>query len=121
MAYLNMDHQNRDNYIEKLVSNSRAILTNQIGLPLGVQKMTKILTWIENIKSLENIDTEIFSKCYKKFSKYPIGTERLTYNKDFLIAQDRLIDDVVYKYKDLLLEKCHEIIKKYGTKIPDNN
>ena len=116
-----MDNLKRDNYIKKLVSNSRAILTNQIGLPLGVQKMTKILAWIENINSLENIDIEIFSKCYKEISKYPIGTERLTYNKDFLKAQDRLIDDVVFKYKDLLVEKCHEIIEKYGPKISDNN
>lgn len=111
-----MDNQKRGNYIKKLVSNSRAILTNQIGLPLGVQKMTKILTWIENINSLENIDTEIFSNFYKEISKYPLGTERLAYNKEFLKAQDRLIDEVIFKYKDLLLDKCFEIIEKYGDK-----
>jgi hypothetical protein len=38
---------------KKLVSNARAILTNQIGLPLGVQKMTKIVTWIVNIQPLD--------------------------------------------------------------------
>jgi hypothetical protein len=53
--------QKRSNYIKKLVSNSRAMLTNQITILLGVVKMNKLITWISlyatfvNFKMLSTI------------------------------------------------------------------
>ena len=53
------------------------MISNQVGLPLGVLKMNKYITWIDYIKPLENIDSEIFSTYYINLDDIPIGTERL--------------------------------------------
>lgn len=53
--------QKRSTYILKHVSNSRAILMNQITILQGVVKMTKLITWISlyakfvNFKMLSTI------------------------------------------------------------------
>lgn len=62
MTFINEHDQfKRNNFIKKLVSNARAIISNQIALPLGVMKMNTILYWITQIEPLEEIDLKIFS------------------------------------------------------------
>ena len=106
--------QNRDNYIKKLVSNSRAIVTNQIGLPLGIQKMFKISRWVDRIERIETIDLNIISECYDKISEFPLGSERLNYQMDFLLQQDKSLEKITHQYKEPILWKFFEIIEKFG-------
>ncbi|MFD0764077.1 hypothetical protein ACFQZI_04395 [Mucilaginibacter lutimaris] len=110
------DHQKskQENYIKKLVSNSRAIISNQIALPLGVSKMTTIISWINQIDPIENIDLKVFQEYMSKTKNLPLGTERLTYSRDFLKLQDLQLDKVTMIYKDRIIDKCFEIIKKFS-------
>lgn len=101
---------------KKLVSNARAILTNQTGLPLGVQKMVKIVKWIEHIQPLD-VDVEVFNDYYSKTAGIPIGTERLEWNIEALKKEDRKLHKLAEVYKDRILEKCSELIKAYGSDI----
>jgi len=105
--------QKKDNYIKKLVSNSRAILTNQIALPLGVHKMNKIVYWINNIEPIIDIDLSIFDEYDSKTRVFALGTDRLTYNREFLKMQDQELDEITSIYKNDLLDKYFEIINHY--------
>ncbi len=107
----------RDNYIKKLVSNARAIISNQIALPLGASKMDKILYWINQIEPLDNISLDVFIQYHSKIINFPLGTERLQYNPDFLKQQDTQLDTVTMQYKDQLIDKCFEIIDKFGNEV----
>ena len=106
----------RKNYIKKLVSNSRAIITHQIVIPLGSVKMEKILYWIDQIEPLNEIDLSVFSQYNTKIRSLPIGVERLSYNKDFLLYEDSKLDYFTANYQKDIIEKCFEIIKKYEIK-----
>jgi hypothetical protein len=106
------DRFKRDNYIKKLISNARAILSNQITLPLGVSKMKKYISWINQIEPIENINLDVFSEFMSLTEDLPIGTERLTYSLDFLKKQDVQLDKLTSRYKDQIIEKCFEIIRR---------
>ncbi|TFF34942.1 hypothetical protein [Mucilaginibacter psychrotolerans] len=105
------DEFKRNNFIKKLVSNSRAIISNQIALPLGVQKMKTIIYWIGQIAPIDNIDLDVFQEYMAQTANLPIGTERLTYNPEFLKQQDTQLDYLTTRYKDEIIDKCFEIIK----------
>ena len=108
------DIERRNNYIKKLVSNSRSILTNQISIPLGSQKMTKILFWINPIAPIEEIDFSIFNELNNQTINFPIGKDRIEYNADFLIKLDIQLNEVVVQFKEDILNKCIEIVDKLG-------
>ena len=85
------NHPKRDNYIKKLVSNARAIISNQI-------------------------DLAVFSEYRTKTKDLPLGTERLSYNLTYLKQQDKQLDELTKHYKDKIIEKCFEIIAVFGNK-----
>ncbi|MGV3539833.1 MAG: hypothetical protein ACO1OQ_08485 [Rufibacter sp.] len=109
--------QQRERYIKQLVSNARAIISNQVGLPLGVLKMNKYITWIDYIRPLENIDLEIFSTYYINIDEVPIGTERLEWNIEKLIEFEEEFDHNNKLFRADVLRKCRELIDKLGKEI----
>ena len=110
------NEEKRKKYIKKLVSNSKAIITHQIAVPLGSQTMGKILYWIDNIVPLNEIDLSVFSRYNDQIRNLPIGAERLSYNKDYLLLEDSKLDHITTDYKKEILEKCFEIIQQYDIK-----
>ena len=78
--------------------------------------MAKILYWINNIEPLNDLDLMIFLEYNIKIQHLPIGTERLSYNKEFLLSEDSKLDDITSNYKNEIIEKCIEIIQALGTK-----
>jgi hypothetical protein len=118
---MDFQEQRRERYIKQLVSNARAIISNQVGIPLGVLKMNKYITWIDYIKPLENIDLKIFSIYYNKLGSLPIGTERLEWSIEKLIEFEEEIDQNNKLFKADVLRKCREIIDKFGKEISTEN
>jgi hypothetical protein len=104
----------REITIKKLVSNAKAILTNQIGLPLGVRRMTRIQTSI--FPPLTNIDLKVFDDIDFKIKNCPIGTDRLLWDKNALMKQDELIYEVLASYRNGIINKCFEIIELLDNK-----
>jgi hypothetical protein len=104
----------RKNQIEKLVSNARAIISNEIALPLGSHKMEKIIGWINDVEPIKKIDLKVFSDYNNQTSDYPIGVDRLGYNKDYLLELDVKLDDLTSYFKPSIIEKCFEIINAFG-------
>ena len=106
----------RDSYIKKLVSNARAIISNQIALPLGVHKMDKILTWVNQIEPLKDIDLKIFTDYNSKTVEFSIGIERLFCNREFLKKQDEQLNVLTEQYREKIIDKCFEIVNKFADK-----
>ena len=109
-----LDEINRENQIKKLVSNARAIISNEIGIPIGSLKMERIILWINDIKPLTEIQLDVFTSYNNQTNEYPIGVDRLGYNKDYLLELDVKLDEITHSFKKLIIEKCFEIIQKYG-------
>ena len=97
--------------VKKLVSNAKAILTNQIALPLGVRKMNKIRCWINQSQLVTSIDFKIFDDFDNMIKSCPVGTDRLIWAQEALKEQDKIIDKAIAIYKDGILGKCFEIIE----------
>ena len=102
----------REQLIKNLVSNAIAIISNQIALPLGVQKMKKIAYWIEQIEPLQH-DFQVFYSYDKSTNDLPLGTERLNWNIEKLIELEVGIEKADMKYKYEILRNCKNIIDKY--------
>ena len=107
--------QNQLCNIEKLVSNARAIISNQIALPLGILKMTKINIWIVSVSQIKpiNVDLTVFREYMDEVEHRPLGTERLQWDKEALQEQDKIIDEITMRYKERIIDKCFEIIETY--------
>ena len=101
---------------KKLVSNAKAIVTNQVALPLGVRKMNKILYWINHSKTVVSIDFKIFEDFDNMIKGCPVGTERLLWAAEALKVQDKIIDNAATIYKEDILDKCFEIIELLDSK-----
>jgi len=100
----------RDMHIKKLVSCAKSIITNQTTIPMGSEKMSKLIYWIESDHPVNGIDFKVINELNFKLSKYPIGTERLYWDKNSLREQDVEIDKIVNKYRNQFIDKCYEII-----------
>ena len=102
----------REQLIKKLVSNARAIISNQIALPLGVQTMNKVTYWIEQIEPLQH-DFQVFHSYDKSTNDLPLGTDRLNWNIEKLIELESRFEQAGAKYKYEILRNCKSIIDKY--------
>jgi hypothetical protein len=99
-------------YQSKLVSNARAILTNQVAIPLGVRRMKNLIYWASQTHPVNSIDLSIFENVDKQISGCPVGSERLKWEKEALKSLDKLIDPVIIAFREAITDKCFEIIEK---------
>ncbi len=77
--------------------------------------MKGILSRINEIEPLIEIDLNVFFEYNSKSTNFVIGTERLYCEREFLRNQDKLLDELTNQYKDKLIDKCFEIIEKFAT------
>ena len=73
--------RNRSNAVARVVATSRAILTYQVGLPMGALRMDRALAWLNDEEAAEY---PIFSEYMKSVTGLPIGSERLDWSPDVL-------------------------------------
>lgn len=96
---------------KKLISNSRAIIANQKGLPVGILTMSKLTAvYSTEIKEL-GLDLQVFDDAFDQIKDFALGSERLHFNADFLVKQDKKLNQKLKKYNESILAKCFEIIK----------
>jgi hypothetical protein len=108
-----MYEQKRDSYFRKLVANARAIISYQVGLPLGCIKMERIFYWL----AYEGCDVPKFP-VFKKYAKETLGLptshERLNCSREALRRYDEQLVAINLKYREQIIDACYEIIEKYG-------
>ncbi len=104
-----------------MVSNARAIISNQVAIPLGVYKMNQIIGWLEPYKEANDIDVSIFRDYDLNVDELPIGTERLQWNIEKLIEFENEFDEVNLTYKADILRTCRKLIDAYGKTASDDS
>ena len=107
-----MNEQKRDSYLRKLVANARAIISYQVGLPVGCVKMNRLLHWLEH--EGERLDFPIFSEYLEKVRDFPTGSERLECSRAALRRYDERLVPVNLEYRERIIDACFDIIERYG-------
>ena len=96
-------------HLNKLIANAKDILTNKVGISLGVRKMNKIAASL-NSSQPANIDLSVFREFEKKINGCPVGSERLLWDREALKKKDMIVDKVIKIYRDKVIDKCYELI-----------
>ena len=95
--------------LNKIIANAKDILTNQVGISLGVRKMNKLLNGGTH-SQLANLDLSVFQEFEKKIDGCPVGSERLLWEREQLKKKDIIVDKVIRIYRDKIIDKCYELI-----------
>jgi hypothetical protein len=95
--------------VNKLIANAKDILTNQVGISLGVRKMNKLIAAIEP-GQLPVVDLTVFQEFEKKIDGCPVGSERLLWERESLKKKDIIVDKVIRLYRDKIIDKCYELL-----------
>jgi hypothetical protein len=100
----------------KLVSNARAIISDEVGLSMGVRKMCNILKWLKPYGPIHVADIGIFEKYDERTRFIPSGTARLCCSKEAFERYDAALDEVNRRLRKKILYVCFEIIDKFDIK-----
>ena len=111
-----MNEQYHKSLIRKLVSNARAIITEEIGLSVGCSKMYKILKWLEPFEMVKVAEINVFEKYDVETQYIPSGTARLYCSNETFKRYDDALQEVNCKYRVKVISVCFEIIDIYGEK-----
>ena len=93
-----------------MVANARAIISNQIGLPLGCLKMGARILWL---REYEEVSYPVFEKYNSESTSVPVGSERLNCSRDALRRYDKVLDELNLRYKEDIIGSCFDIISKF--------
>lgn len=109
-----MTGQKRDSYIRRLVANARAIISYQVGLPVGCIKMNRLLLWLEG--EGERLDFPIFGAYLEKVRGVPTGTERLECSRAALRRYDERLVAINLECRERVIDACFDIIERYDAR-----
>jgi hypothetical protein len=112
-----MNEEKRDSYFRKLVANARAIISYQVGLPVGCVKMTHLFYWLEN--EGEKLDYPIFGEYLEKVRDIPTGSERLGCSRAALRRYDERLVPVNLEYRERIIDACFAIVERFAMGKPE--
>jgi hypothetical protein len=103
-------------YLKQLVSAARAIVTYQVGLPLGCVRAQRLVLWLRPHKELSY---PIFEDYLQAVKELPIGSERLKWNREALREKDKELEAANGRFRDKIFETCYGIIDSHGEQSND--
>jgi hypothetical protein len=103
--------------LRKLVANARNIISNEVGVPVGVWKMERLIRWLE-ISDIV-LTFPVFGEYQKSVRAIPTGKERLYCSRDALRRYDADLNQINLHFHESIIDACFEIIETYG-KVVDN-
>ena len=101
----------RDAAAKKVVSAARAILTYQIGLPVGCQHMSRALTWLKPYET--NLPT-VFDDYLAETFGLPIGSERLEWDRKALRQTDSALENINQRFRDRIFDTCWALVDRFA-------
>jgi hypothetical protein len=102
-------------FLKKLVSAARAIVTYQVGLPVGCLRIRGILLWL---RPHVELSYPVFDEYLNTVKELPIGSERLQWSRDSLRLYDKRLEAANAKFRDAIFESCYQIIDSHGASFP---
>lgn len=101
----------RDAAAKRVVSAARAILTYQIGLPAGCQRMRRALIWLKPYET--NLPT-VFDKYLEETVGLPIGSERLEWDRKVLQEKDIALENINQRFRDRVFDTCWSLVDRFA-------
>ena len=107
-----MTPEQQDARISRLVSSARALLSLQVGFYVGARRIENALSWL-------GPDFKARHQVFATFTDavpldLPVGTARLFWNPETMLATDAQLASVEARFRAQLLAECLEIIRNYG-------
>lgn len=107
-----MTPEQKDARTRRLVSAARALLSLQVGLYVGARQIENSLIWL-------GADFETKHRVFAEFTDavprdIPVGTARLLWNPEAMLATDVRLASVEGRFRAQLLAECVEIVRHYG-------
>ena len=112
-----MGDQEHRRFKNQLVANARAIISYQVGLPLGCDKMRKILYWL---KPYEALDFPVFDRYTNATRELPTSSERLHCSREALRRYDEKLVAINLEYREEVLDTCFDIIDRFAHKTSES-
>jgi hypothetical protein len=94
--------------LQKLVANARNIIINEVGIPVGVEKMTRYITWLEQVGI--HLNFPIFEQYMDSIVAIPSGKERLNCSREALRRYDDNLNQINLNFHDQIIDACFEIL-----------
>jgi hypothetical protein len=101
----------RDAAAKKVVSVARAILTYQIGLPVGCQRLSRALIWLKPYET--NLPT-VFDEYLTETLGLPIGSERLEWDRKILHEKDTALENINQRFRDRVFDTCWSLVDRFA-------
>ncbi len=98
--------------LRKLVANARNIISNEVGVPVGVWKMNRLITWLGHKKV--SLSFPVFEEYLNAIRAIPSGKERLHCSREALRRYDADLGQISLQYHERLIDACFEIIETCG-------
>ena|ERR1700675_974682 len=108
----------RDSAARKVVAAARSIVTYQIGLPAGCQRMTRTLAWLAPYET--GLPT-VFEEYMNEVRGMPIGSERLLWNRKVLQEKDVALEATNQRFRDQIFDTCWAIIDRFAESSPSGS
>jgi hypothetical protein len=107
-----MTPEQKDARTRRLVSAARALLSLQVGLYVGARRIENSLIWLgPDFKTKHRVFAEFTDAVPRDI---PVGTARLLWNPEAMLATDARLANVEGRFRAQLLAECVEIVKHYG-------
>ena len=101
----------RDSAARKVVAAARSIVTYQIGLSAGCQRMRRALLWLA---PYETDLPAIFEEYMQEVQGLPIGSERLLWDRKVLREKDAMLETTNQRFRDRVFDTCWTIIDRFA-------
>ena len=98
--------------MRKTVANARNIVTYEVGLSVGAERMTRYITWLENMGM--RLNYSIFEQYMDSIVTIPSGKERLNCSREALRRYDASLYEINLRHHDRIIDACLQIIENYG-------
>ena len=107
-----MNPDKATSYRRKLVSSARAIITYEVGLPLGCARTSRILFWLRPFQADE---FPVFDEYLQATRELPTGQERLQCDRDYLRKVDVQLEATNRAFRDRVFDACYTILDRFET------
>ena len=111
MLHKMANRSRHDAAAKKVVSAARALLTYQIGFPVGCQRLSRALAWLKPYET--NLPT-IFDDYLAETVGLPIGSERLEWDRKTLHQKDEALENINQRFRDPIFETCWTILDRFA-------
>lgn len=105
----------RTSFRRQLVSAARAVVTYQVGLPVGCVRLGGALA---RLRGVEPVELPAVASYLDAARGLPLGTERLAWDRDALRPLDARLEAINREFRDAVFDECYAVIDRFGSAEP---